>query len=465
MKKIFLLICLVFIFENIDLFSNEKMVRDISFSSGIMFDEKYLDARVFTKIEKKDSEELNFNLSSWGIKLTPFDCVSIFCGDVMLSGLWSRFNNPAPSSFSSLKEPFLLQKKLLVSLPSIDSTSSNFCTNLSLGFAHLQIDAYTKGLDLESLSTGIGVSFKFETSDSKFKTHCTSAWQVVPISSKKEDSWFINKQYFKCQHSNSFIQEIGINSYFNALIISFGITEQPFENLGWFVRTEYSLDMQPFLLNMQVFFSNNNYMTHNSSIILTPFIVAANPQLRFYFDNCYVTSIYLGFAFNAEVKKNEKYFLPMEWLFDCSTSIKLVTKHSKVEFLARYAQHVLDVSTELNFEPSYGFKRIWKMDCCYEKEIEEKFDKGKLFIVSGISMKNVFAAKHIFENTLLVESVVDLNILNDNRFCFGFDSALELQGVFFDKNQSLKLNGHTKITFQQKKPAKFEADFSFIIAL
>ncbi len=463
MKKIFI-IATLFLFISSLMANDEKIELQGSILRGLSFSDVFVDARVFTELAKDFDNELTFDIKSWGTIIKPFDFVSLGIGNFSLSGVWSRFNNPVPSNLNALKEPLSVGKRLLINLPTSTSSSDDIFASVSFDFPYFQLDGFIEGFE-KSFSASVGLSFKYETHDpKKFKIIASSAWNRVKVLSKTTESWFLEKSFFPSQFVNSLIQEIALRFCSNTLFLSGGVAQQPGNKFAYFFRTEYSLEILPFLLHMQVFLSSKEYITSSSSYCTSPFKASINPQLRFSFSDCFLEELSFGFAINAEVKNAKTYYLPMFWCFDYRTSVRFICNTISVLFDTKYSNPLLETTITLNIKPNYGFERTWLLDLEYAKDIFDTIDYGKLFVNSDFSSD--FSINGIdITNKVFCDSEIPVNNIKDSIIDVGLCFSSDLKSTFFERKQNLLLKGTVNCELTKKKPAKITADFFVIVNL
>ena len=452
-KKIFCTFCVVVV-AFFPVGTEENLDWKTSLVSGVSLNEKYIDARVYSELEKEALGELTYGLKTWGIKGCLFDCLSLGFGNLAVSGVWSKFNNPCPSSLDSLKEPFAISRILKTDLPNSSSVNDSVISSMDLNLPVFQLNGYIEGLS-EITEAGFGCSFKYTKTD-YFSLQTTTAWQMASINSKVEDGWFLENKYFKPQKKHALIQEISFKFAHFVTMLHGGVNQTPFGEWAWFIRSENSITVLPFLINFQGFFSSENCINFDF-----------NPQLRFAFDTNSIRELKVGFSVNAKFEKPEKFYLPAEWCYAYCGAVNIAFETIAVALESEFSE---EFSTSFNFllEPNWGptFNRNWGFDCKYSKAVDDKEDFGKIELQNFFDAKFAQNFKHKVAAGIYAESLFDLNQnVVQPTITLGGSSSLELNAEFLKNTQTLSIKAAMDFTLQEKKPAKLNADFSVILSL
>lgn len=408
MKKLFYTLWLLSL-SCVSIFSQEDLETTLSLKGGVVLSEKYIDGRIYTEFEKENSEESSFNIKTWATKIHFPKYVSTGIGNFSMSGIWSKFNDPCPTTMTSLKTPFEVKKVLVTTLPTSSSSEKSLIATIELDFPFLQLSGYIKNLNTKNPSTGLGLSFQYNNNANNVALQITTAWQKVPLNAKTEDTWFVKNTYFNPYKSHSIIQQITLKTVSNIALFSGGITQMPFVKNAYFVRLEDSIELLPFLLNTQFFLCSKSYLNHKGSFVTSPMVFSLNPQLRFFYEKTLIKHVFLGGMIKASLEKVQKN-CNFSWIVSYKGMVEIDSNTVLVSLEADISDiFCINFSCDFNMERYVDLMKNWKIDCEYSKPTEDTTDYGNIILKNSSTAKINITTKDVLEIQLFSEGIFDLN--------------------------------------------------------
>ncbi len=465
-----------------------KLKDDYLFYSGITLSNSYAQVRLFSELEKLDDTKASYELTSWGAKVMPFDFCSLALGGISYSGVWSRLNNPEPNKIAPLKQKYSIQKRLLSTLPSITSSEKPLSIefNLDLPFVHIQAFSSVSP-ELASFG-GIGTSFPFTLFENKDKPDLqisgrwTTAWKISKLHAKEYDSWFVDTKPFLDDYYHSMVSELALRVPFNTILLSAGLSQNPFGNPLGFFRGEYSLQVNPFLLNAQLFMCDIDYFGQDGRYQKDTFQASLNPQLRFNYYSGFIRSFKLGGTARVELQNGNTFFEETKWLsfFDIASELQCIfltlhtsvslseilitSKEKNIKILLQNNSN-LKIQTILLFRPWYLeiIDRVWSVGCGYETEISKLAKNGDFIINIKLSTKAQINEDLLINSNFYGESdFSQIDPLKETSIILGGKINLEYKIKFVKSNQKLRISAQSE--FRPKtKSIKSEFSISFAI--
>lgn len=484
--------CLL-IFFHISTVTAEDSMPEANFSlkSGISYKGEYLQARVYGDFEKDSTDDVQSELSAWGIKLEAFDFLSIMGGNLVYSGLWSRFNSPAPYSIDSLKQAYSLSSGLNTYLPGKTTSTANLAIATVLDFPFMEFTAFCSGFEENNITAGAGTSFPFSVNPDKtifplgLRGLWTIAWKMSYVEQKNHTTWFMPQPMFPPDYIHAFLQEFSLKTQANTLTFSAGITQMPYGQPAKFLRTEYSLSLPIFLLNAQFFLCDIDYLGLNESFERDTVHIALNPQLRFDFIGKFIRSLKFGISTKTIHENTTDTFPQNDWITSATvgTEIRFVmfllsAKASVSELLLKnlaisptapmQKDSLLKIQTDFAFYPWYldAFSRTWTFGADYECYVQKPDSVPNLYIDGKFSGTILIAQKHKIGLNASVALQYKVNqTLSLYTTLYTFKASTEIKTSFLNSSQQLQLSAQTELYIKEKSFYKAETDFSVILLL
>ncbi len=447
-----------------------KLKDDYLFISGLTLSNKYIQARVFSELEKPNDKKPSYDITAWGIEINPFAFFSLNIGNNSYSGIWSRLNNPSPSKISPLKQKYVIQKRLLSSLPSSTSSKKPLSIELNLSFPLVAVQAISSISPEETTFSGIGFSIPFTLYDNKDNPHLqvsgrwSNAWKMTKLYAKESDSWFSDSKLYLPDYYHSAISELSLRLPYNTVLLSTGISQNPFEKPSGFFRGEYSLQVNPFLLNAQFFICEVNFLDQNGRFQQDTIKASINPQLRFNYFSGIVRSFKLGGTASIELQNGDSFFDEARWVaffdieseiqcifitFNASASLSdlLINSESNNSTAPLQNNSPLKIQTTILLRPWYFeiIDRVWSIGGAYENEIFKPTESGDLIVDIKLSAKSKIEDIALISSNLYAESKISLEKAQKNAsVVYGAKLKLALMVNFFELNQKLELSAQSE---------------------
>ncbi len=450
---------------NITLYCSEKEQSiDSLFVTGVQFNSSFFKGKMYAEYETPQEETTSNVLKTWSAQLQPFDFLRLSAGSLSYSGLWSKFNNPAPSTIYPLKNEYTIQKKLITSTPSKTTSERTPSIALEIQFPHFLLTTFTS-LDFEGdLFAGSGISIPFGAQygkETSVQGSISTAWKMVSHHPKTSDTWFLTQKYFEENIYHTFIQDFSVKYNTSTFLLNTGFTQMPHGKPAGFLRGEYSFSYKPFFLNAQFFLCDINYLGQNGSYKLDTLQMALNPQLHFLQYAGLIRSFKIGFTAKGELQNEEAlhreslFFL----FFDIATEVKLlfltVTASAGISELQIAEQKTIQMQeespislkTSFKFYPWYlkAIARSWHLQCQYEthplkKERSDTFDTSINFLY--FIPQNDWLKSRI---TIFSENIIKLNNEEKSQsYAYGIKTYSQIQVSVLKKKQSISINSEIK---------------------
>ncbi len=441
--------------------------------SGVIVQNDYINARLFSEFDKPYSEMQKILLKTWAFEVEPFSSFTLGVGTYSFSGIWSRFNSPSPVSISPLKHAYNIQSRLLPTLPSASSAAKIPSVNIEVNTTAFSINAFSSISFQKETTGGIGLQIPFLIQGKKelplLKGKTVLAWKMIELQSKDSTTWFLQSKSFPKEILHSVIQEILVESSHNTLLTSIGFTQMPYEKPGAFFRTEYSLEVNPFLLNLHAFLCTKHYLSHSGSIEKNPIQVSINPQFRAQFYSGLLRSIKIGLTSKFQVNNGDTFFskTKMTSSFNASAEIKLLMMSlvntasisdllispNEKEKIQLQKESSFSYVSKIAFIPWYleSLQRDWSFQMTYNNDVLNNNDLGdgqiKLYFRCTIptTTTNPIFATAFYEANLKFEESMRMR-----SFQCGIKITGKITTKFFEKEQSLTLSAQTELATKEK---------------
>lgn len=464
---------------------------DVSAQSGMLFNNKYLQATVYGEFESIADGEKSAKLNSWALMARPFDFLLLAGGTLTYGGTWSLFNTPSPRSINALKQPYARISDLITNLPGSETKTAPLTVVMGISFPFLKIDTFLGGFQENQFFGGVGLSLPFSVKAHKqllsagLRGALTLAWQVVPLEQKEHDTWFIPHPPFILDYYHSFIQEFTYKTKFTSLFVATGFSQNPYTTPSGFVRTEYSLALPIFALNGQFFMCDIDYLGQDGNFERDTIRMAINPQLRFSFFGTAIRSIHFGITTEVAYQNTIDLIPISDWYtnFKLAADVQfvmlslgasanisdlLLVQNENTPYLLFQSESLLKIQSKLLFRPWYAksFVRTWALNGAYEKYFQKPDSIPKFNLKSNFSGSFTIAKLHQFGihiGTELEFELVPKITLESLHFLF--KATTDLYANFLKSTQSLQLDAQAEFDIKESNLEGLKVDFSIVLKL
>ena len=233
----------------------------------------------------------NPQIKNWGIKQSE-KSFSFLIGNISLSGIKSRLNNPLWTTVNPLRVFSVPKLFNSSSLPTTISNSENYSIfakfnptfeNKIFGILN-EIEFSSSWTPKENGGDFLtSLILPFTTKSMKLNLSSSFANSVAEF---EDSSWYMASKFFENQRLYKFLQEINLSTKNFAFYSSYGLSTDVFEKYKFYTRNDATLN---FNINKKIkyetearfFYSQNDFITLNGKILKTPLSFAILPKLSF----------------------------------------------------------------------------------------------------------------------------------------------------------------------------------------
>ncbi len=292
---------------------------------GIQLQFPLVEARIYGHSDFSNTEKKKIELQNWSLQVGESSSWQISAGNLSLSGIFSRFNNPTVTVPSAFKSYGVSESGLKISKPSFSSSRSGktaFAGTVRFSyfdlFAFARMDRELEFADIKSIAypIGIGASIIYPKKDERRGAPLELSVTVLAghssLQAKENDSWYLDYPYFAKTSTHYVLSEICVITEQIELFSSNGFSEHPLGELYFFTRNELSWTMYFFTLNVFFSYIDNGYIPANGSQIHKSLHGYINPQFLFPLNDQKSRHFRLGFLSSVQYEHSaEKHSLPV----------------------------------------------------------------------------------------------------------------------------------------------------------
>lgn len=231
----------------------------------------------------------------------------ILSGNIKYSGAVSRLKSASPQSFSALKSPLLPSQGISSSLPSLNSSKSNFSSIILLSPG-----IKTKAFPLMQLAFVPEKEYFFNINKSfllfsfaNLSAGFTGGLFKHGLSVNK--NWYFSNLPYKEDFYSAAELLVNFNSPYIKSSTGLSFFENPFSHARMTLNLTNSFIIEDFTLNTLLFFSDQDLITAKGSRPENKFEWKINPQCKFYFNKSYLNA-----GLCIEKKESESSFLKIK---------------------------------------------------------------------------------------------------------------------------------------------------------
>ncbi len=385
--------------------SNDEHTTDYKVSTGIAINTKLLNIRVYHEKESIPDSIEELAPKTWFIGFTPFEFLTLKLGAISYSGIWSRFMSATPTKISPTKNSYSLQQRLISSPPTFSTPEKTPSISVVFSFPLFKLEGFISTQEQQDFFSGAGIFFPFNLKQNSIQGNWSFAWRMGSIHPKPANTWFLNNAYFIEDIFHSFIQELSIKNTTQFFQLALGITQSPQGSPSGFLRSEFTITNNLFLLNAQLFLCDKNYLGQNGDTQKKTIMLGINPQIRLIYYSGLIRSIKVGLTTSAELHKAKKYGENMNWYvhFNIASDIRLVfgslinslsienllaDRNDNTLFILDSQEAVLKVQSKINFFPWYFdlLKREWTIESSYEGKISDLKNTDSISLKTAVQI-------------------------------------------------------------------------------
>ena len=251
--------------------------------------------------------------SSFTVKYTPLQNLSLYAGNIAFGGLWGSFSSSAPASPQPLKKverssdvfyTSYADKGLFPLYAAADASFADIKMSCFIGVEKSAAaeKVFPSSLADYSVCAGAALLLPFtigiRTKDFPRYIQCTwtSAWKRSFIDYNRPESWFLQRPPFAPFYADTLIQHLFVCGGQSSFSLQASCTANPYGMPSYSAQFDAAQKFGYFSYNALAFFCTRDYLNQNGSFENERIKVFVNPQLRLSFRNAIVQSVHAGIS-------------------------------------------------------------------------------------------------------------------------------------------------------------------------